>query len=174
MSCSDEPSSGFRALSYIESSRAQQSPERQRPRRCATVRWACYGSNSKRPEQSRGWSPVGELLLELLISEEPFAEAWKVARGHGCSKPQLLALANASERSHPEEALATYAQDVERLAGLGGQTNYEEASKMIARMQSIHKRLGANEKHAAFLAGFMSRHKAKRNLMKLLQPRLPS
>lgn len=40
---------------------------------------------------------------------------------------------------------------------------------MIARMQSIRKRLGASEDHAIFLADFMSRHKAKRNMIKLLQ-----
>jgi uncharacterized Zn finger protein len=78
-------------------------------------------------------------------------------------------LAKASEHSHPDAALSAYAQSVERLVRLGGQGNYEEASKTIARMQSIRKRLGAGADHAVFLADFMSRHKAKRNLMKLLQ-----
>jgi hypothetical protein len=36
-------------------------------------------------------------------------------------------------------------------------------------MQSIRKRLGASADHAGYLADLMSRHKAKRNLMKLLQ-----
>lgn len=55
------------------------------------------------------------------------------------------------------------------LSGLGGQSNYEEAGKLIARMQSIRKRLGASADHALFLAEFMRRHRAKRNMMKLLQ-----
>lgn len=120
------------------------------------------------PEAKR-WSSPKELFLELLVSEKLFAEAWDVVRVHGCSEPKLLTLAKASEQSHPDEALSAYAHGVERLVGLGGRSNYEEASKMIARMQSIRKRLGANVDHAVFLAEFMNRHKAKRNLMKLLQ-----
>jgi uncharacterized Zn finger protein len=78
-------------------------------------------------------------------------------------------LAKSSEHSHPDAALSAYAQSVERLVGLGGQANYEQASKMIARMRSIRKRIGASADHAVFLAEFMRRHKAKRNMMKLLQ-----
>jgi len=122
-----------------------------------------------KPEAKARWSAPRELLLQVLLSEQRLGEAWGVVRDHGCSDPQLLDLAKASEQSHPNEALSAYAHGVERLASLGGQANYEEASKMIARMQSIRKCLGANADHAIFLAEFMSRHKAKRNLMKLLQ-----
>jgi uncharacterized Zn finger protein len=122
-----------------------------------------------KPEAKARWSSPRDLLLELLISEKLVAEAWKVVRDHGCSESQIEALAKASEQSHPNEALSAYARGVERLVNLGGQGNYEEASKTIARMQSIRKRLGASADHAAYLADVMSRHKAKRNLMKLLQ-----
>lgn len=122
-----------------------------------------------KPEAKARWSSPRELLLQILVSEKRLAEAWEVVRGHGCSEPQLMDLAKASEHSHPDAALSAYAQSVERLVRLGGQGNYEEASKTIARMQSIRKRLGAGADHAVFLADFMSRHKAKRNLMKLLQ-----
>jgi uncharacterized Zn finger protein len=45
----------------------------------------------------------------------------------------------------------------------------EEASKIISHMQVIRKRLGANADQVAYVADLMSRHKAKRNFMKLLQ-----
>ena len=120
-------------------------------------------------EAKARWSSPRELLLQVLMSEKLLVEAWAVVRSHGCSEPQLLALAKASEQSHPDEALSAYAHGVERLVSLGGQGNYEEAGKLIARIQSIRKQLGANADHAAYLADFTSRHKAKRNLMKLLQ-----
>jgi hypothetical protein len=123
------------------------------------------------PEAKARWSSPRELLLELLISEKLHTEAWDIARSHGCSEPRLLTLARASEKSHPAEALSAYARGIERLVGLGGQGNYEKASEMIARMQSIRKRLGASADHAVFLADFMNKHKAKRNLMKILQAR---
>ena len=120
-------------------------------------------------EAKARWSSTRELLLQILVSEKRLAEAWEVVRGHGCSEPQLVELAKISEHSHPDAALSAYAQSVERLVGRGGQLNYEEASKMIARMQSIRKRLGASADHALFVAEFVRRHKAKRNMMKLLQ-----
>lgn len=122
-----------------------------------------------KPQTKARWSSPKELLLQLLMSEKLVAEAWEVVRDYGCSESQLEALAKASEQSHPNEALSAYARGVERLVGLGSQSNYEEASKTIARMQSIRKRLGASADHAVYLADLMSRHKAKRNLMKLLQ-----
>ena len=122
-----------------------------------------------RSEAKARWSSPRELLLQVLVSEQRLAEAWEVVRGHGCSEPQLLALAKVSEQSHPDEVLSAYAHGVERLVSLGGQANYEEACKLIALMQSIRKRLGTSAAHVAFLADFTSRHKAKRNLMKLLQ-----
>jgi uncharacterized Zn finger protein len=121
------------------------------------------------PDGEARWSSPRELLLQILVSEKRLAEAWEVVRGHGCSEQQLMDLAKASEHSHPEAALSAYAQCVERLVRLGGKPNYEQASKTIARMQSIRKGLGASADHAVFLADFMNRHKAKRNMMKLLQ-----
>jgi len=120
-------------------------------------------------EAKARWSSPRELLLQILVSEKRLAEAWEVVRGHGCSEPQLMDLAKVSEHSFPDAALSAYGQSVERLVGLGGQPNYEEAGMLIARMQSIRKHLGASADHAVFLADFMRRHKAKRNMMKLLQ-----
>jgi uncharacterized Zn finger protein len=120
-------------------------------------------------EAKARWSSPRELLLQVLVSEKRLDEAWEVVRGHGCGEPQLVELAKVSEHSHPDAALSAYAQSVERFVGLGGQPNYEEAGKLIARMQSIRERLDASAEHARFLADFMRRHKAKRNMMKLLQ-----
>jgi uncharacterized Zn finger protein len=125
-------------------------------------------------EAKARWSSPRELLLQVLVSEKLLAEAWEVVRGHGSSESQLMDLAKQSEHGHPDAALSAYAQTVERLVSLGGQANYEQASMMIARMQSIRNRLGANADHAVFLADFTSRHKGKRNLMKLLQAKQTS
>ena len=115
------------------------------------------------------WSSPRELLVEILVSEKRLDEAWEIVRAHGCGEERLMDLAKLSEHSHPDAALSAYAQSAERLVRLGGQANYQQASKTIARMQLIRERLGTSKEHAVFLAEFMSRHKAKRNMMKLLQ-----
>jgi uncharacterized Zn finger protein len=122
-----------------------------------------------RPEAKARWSAPRELLLQVLVSEKLFAEAWQVVRSHGCSETQLLALAKASERSHPDEALSAYGQEVERLVSLGGHGNYEAAKKLILQMKSIREKRGQYADHDTFLVGFLGRHKAKRNLLKILQ-----
>src|SRR5262249_19713444 len=121
------------------------------------------------PAAGARWSSPRELLLEIFRSEGRLAEAWEMVRSHGCSEPQLMQLASISEDSHPDAVLSAYAHAVEQLARRGGQGNYAEASKLVARMKSIRERLGANEEHSQFVPDLMNRHKAKRNLMKLLQ-----
>ena len=115
------------------------------------------------------WSSPVDLLLRLLMSEKLLGEAWEVVRSHGSGAPLLESLAKASEKSHPSEALKAYAHRVEQLVSLGGQANYAAAHKIIERMQAIRERLGDAASHVAYLADLMSRHKAKRNFMKLLQ-----
>ncbi len=115
------------------------------------------------------WSAPRELLFQILMAENLFAEAWQIVRSQGCSETQLLALAKASERSHTDEALSVYGQEAERLANLGGQSNYEAARKLIVQMKSIREKNGQTVDYDTFLAGFLSRHKAKRNLMKIMQ-----
>lgn len=121
------------------------------------------------PNAKARWSALRELLLRVLISEKLIAEAWDIVRSHGSNGAELMTLAQASEQSHPDAALSAYAQEVERLAGLGGQGNYEAASKLLAHMRSIREKLGQTADHDLFLSGFLSRHKAKRTLMKILQ-----
>jgi uncharacterized Zn finger protein len=123
----------------------------------------------EQPEAKTRWSAPRELLLHVLMAEKLCDEAWQVVRSHGCSATQLLALAKATERSHPDEALSAYGQEVERLVNLGGQGNYEAAKKLIVKMKSIREKRGQDADHDIFLVGFLGRHKAKRNLMKILQ-----
>lgn len=70
-------------------------------------------------------------------------------------------LAKASERFHPREALAAYAENVEELANRG---LYEEAFKLIKRMAKLQDAA----EHASYVSTLKMRHKRKRNFMKLL------
>lgn len=114
------------------------------------------------------WSAPAELLVRLMLAEGLLADAWTIVDGHGCSEMLLEQLANASERSHPAEALKVYAGCVDRRVRLGGQTNYEYASRLIGRMRLVRHDIGETAQHAAYLDDLKIRHKAKRNFMKLL------
>ena len=126
---------------------------------------AQIGKPTERPVMR--WSSPVELLVRLAMAEGLLTEAWTVGNGHGCGEHLLEQLAEASEQSHPAEALKVYADGVERRVRLGGQINYDNAYRTIERMRRIREDLGEAVQHAAFLADLKSRHKAKRNFMKL-------
>lgn len=115
----------------------------------------------------RWWAPT-ELLIRLAMAEGLLADAWMVVKGHGCNEALVEELAEASEHSHPAEALKVYADRVERMVGLGGQNNYENARHMVGRIRLLREGLGETTQHAAYLDDLRIRHKAKRNFMKLL------
>jgi hypothetical protein len=114
------------------------------------------------------WSSPTELLVRLAMAEGLLTDAWTVVNAHGCSEALLDGLAEASEQSHPVEVLKVYAYRVERMAGLGGQSNYENAHHIIGRMRRLREALGQTTQHAAYLDDLRNRHRAKRNFMKLL------
>lgn len=116
---------------------------------------------------SAWWSPA-DLLVQVLMKEKLFAAGWEAVKTYGASEGLRRALAEATEDSHPHEALATYERHVEDLVGRGGQPNYQEAARLLARMADVRRRLGDEGGHAAYVADLKTRHKAKRNFMKLL------
>jgi uncharacterized Zn finger protein len=102
------------------------------------------------------------------MAEGLLSEAWAVVNDHGCNEYLLGELAEASEQSHPAEVLKVYSDRVERMVRLGGSGNYELACRMLERMQRLREGMGEAKQHKAYLYDLMSRHKAKRNFMKLL------
>ena len=136
-----------------------------RDRALARLR-AEIGKPTRRAEMR--WFSPAELFVQLTTAEGLLTDAWMVVNEHGCSEGLLQQLAEASEQSHPAEALKAYGDRVERLVRLGGQSNYDQACQIIGRMRRVRKGLGETAQHAAYLGDLTNRHKAKRNFMKLL------
>ena len=107
------------------------------------------------------WSSSADFLISLLQNEKLVDAAWAAARAHGGSMPTLVSLANASEKTHPAEALAIYVKQVEKLSDMA---SYVEAVKIIKRMARL--RSAAEQK--AYVDDLKIRMKRRRNLMKLL------
>lgn len=114
----------------------------------------------ERPSQ---WHFPSTLLIEVLMVEKMFDRAWVTARRHGASPQITEALAKASEKSHPAEALEIYMKLVVELANSG--SGYEEAARLIARMAPLR---GAAEQRA-YVAGLKDVYRRRRNFMKLLE-----
>lgn len=112
------------------------------------------------------WSSPADLLIRVLMAEAMCAPAWEMVRAHGASDALREELAMASEASHPKEALEVYAARVDQLVSNGGNGNYDDACRLVARMGALR----AATEQADYLAALRARFKSKRNFMKLLGP----
>jgi|AGTN01.3.fsa_nt_gi Uncharacterized conserved protein len=115
-----------------------------------------------------GWSSPADLLVRLLMDEKMYDAAWEAVAAHGANDGLLRVLAEASEQTHPRQALAVHIRRVDDLVGAGGNGNYEEAVRLIARIGELRQRLGEDAEHPVYVAGLRTRYKARRNFMKLL------
>lgn len=105
-----------------------------------------------------------DLLIEILMAEERYEEAWAVLRERGAGEWLALRLAEKSEKTHAPEVVALYRKHVESLVRVGGNRSYEEATKYVARLAGLQPAAA----HAAYVDDLRGHHKAKRNFIKLL------
>jgi uncharacterized Zn finger protein len=116
----------------------------------------------KQGREPTGWRDPANLLVHILMDEKMFDAAWAVVRKHRASVFLTEELAQASEATHPREALEVYAARVEQLVNTG--SGYEEAVKLVARMAKLHDR----KEQITYVLELKVRHGRKRNFMKLL------
>lgn len=112
----------------------------------------------------RFWKSPSDLLVRILTGEKLYSEAWSTVREFGAMLPTTEELAKASEVTHAQDVVVYYEARVETLATAGGNSAYEEAAGLIARMAHLR----AVDEQEAFLSDIKERHKRKRNFMKLL------
>lgn len=109
-----------------------------------------------------------DLVISILSSERRLDEAWALAAAAKCTVYCLEELAQASEKSHPRQALQVHQRRVTRLVQTGGNHNYAEAQRLIQRMRTIAERGGEADGQATFESGLLAKHHAKRNFIKLM------
>jgi len=110
------------------------------------------------------WDQPADLLIRILAQEKMYDAAWAAVRGHGSSIGVREELAQASEATHPREAVDAYAARVERLAKSGDNPAYAEVAKLIARLGTLQ----SAAEQTAYVADIKVRFGRKRNLIKLL------
>ena len=115
-------------------------------------------------EKATQWAWPADLLIRVLMIEQAYDSAWETVRRHGASIELRQSLAQASEATHPEEALGVYRERVDQLASAGGNWQYAEAAGLVARMGRLRSVMA----QAAYVADLRTRFGRRRNFMKLL------
>jgi len=104
-------------------------------------------------------------FIQVLTEEKMYDAGWAAVRNHPGMGPSLTGpLAEATEKTHPQEALATHARNVEFHIVRGGSTGNREACRLIVRMAGLRDAVA----QAQYVASLKERHRLKRNFIKLL------
>ena len=114
--------------------------------------------------RSKAHDAHSDLLIEILMTEKRFEDAWALLRERGAGARLTLKLAEKSEKTHAPVVVAVYTQHVENLVRMGGNRSYEEAMEYVARLRNLQKAAA----HAAYVDDLRVRYKTKRNFIKLL------
>jgi uncharacterized Zn finger protein len=109
-------------------------------------------------------SAPADVLIRVHMHEQRFDQAWAAMRRFGASSSVVEALAQASEATHPKEAVEIYSARVARLVESGGNPAYEQAAALVRRIGTLR---GADEQGAYVLA-LKTEFGRRRNFMALL------
>ncbi len=110
----------------------------------------------------------GSLLVEILLWEGDADGAWIAATESGCSDQLWLQLAKRREKGHPNDAVAVYQAAVERTVSRANNEAYREAVATLRVIARLMKQSTVAGGLTGYVGTLRSRHKAKRNFMKLL------
>jgi len=115
------------------------------------------------------WSGLPDMLVGVLLEAGRTDEAWLAANAHRCHDATLVALAEATYVTHPDQALSAYVGLVDRCVSSTIQGRYEEAIRHLTRLAQLRSMLDREIDQTAHVEALAVRHKMKRNFIKLLR-----
>lgn len=124
----------------------------------------------RRDTTKRGGCDATE-LVRVLLGEGEADAAWSEANRAGVAARLWLELAAARERDHPSDAIPIYQDDVEATIGAKNNDAYRAAVERLDHIAVLMTAAGQPETFAPYVAQVRTRHKPKRNLMKLFDQR---
>jgi uncharacterized Zn finger protein len=112
-------------------------------------------------------------LVRVLLWEGDAEAAWQAAVRGGCSDQLWMELAATREGTNPEDALPIYRAAVERAIALTQNAGYEEAVRLLGKVDRLMTRIGKTTDLAAYLLSVRAANKPKRNFIKLFDRAYP-
>ena len=114
---------------------------------------------------------AGEALLEILLYEGRFDEAWHAATEFGCDQQMWHTLARAREHTHPLDAIAIYEPEVISQIERVKTPAYRTAVDLMERIRRLADAVDEPNRFTDLLERVRTEHWRKRNLRKLLDDR---
>lgn len=150
--------------------RARQWPT-ERKKALALIRKETAESRRRRPQNP--WSTFGPQdhseLVRIFLWEKDTDAAWREAKKGGCANNLWMELARMRERTHPEDALPIYREQVEPVLAHTNNDAYRQAVSLLKTIRRLMVRLGRKKEFTTYLDAIRSGYKRKRNFMKMLE-----
>jgi uncharacterized Zn finger protein len=105
-------------------------------------------------------------LVEILIWEKRYEEAWREANSGGCSDTLWMSLASIRSKSHPADSVEIYRK---RIPGIIERTNnnaYAEAAALLRKIRECMYRLDQKTEFKNYCDALRLKYKVKRNFIK--------
>ena len=107
-------------------------------------------------------------LVSIYLWEGNSDSAWAEAKNSGCHNGLWFRLAEAREKDHPDDALEVYAAQLRRALQPAEPRAYREAVEILRRIHKLKAQIGKGPEFVTLIQSIRVQHKARRNLMKLL------
>ena len=124
----------------------------------------------RRDTAKRGGRDASE-LVRVYLDEGDTEAAWTEATRASVNNRLWLELAQTRESDHPADAIPIYRADVDRAIAAKNNDAYRAAVERLDHIATLMNRAGEAMEFAPYVADLRTRHKAKRNLMKLFDQR---
>lgn len=111
------------------------------------------------------------VLVEILISEKRYDEAWSQAGRYGCPEAETRALVAVWEKEHPADCIPACKLLSEKALVPSNAQAYSEAADELAHLGEIMARVNATEDFTAYMQHIRAKFKARKNLMRELDAR---
>jgi len=127
-------------------------------------------STEKKEAKKSVWyrKPDHSFLVEIFLWENDVETAWLEAIKGGCDRRLWLKLAGKREKSHPQDAIKIYQEEIEPILDQKNNSAYEQAVIYLKKIGSLMFAIGQKQEFDDYVADVRKRHKPKRNFMKLL------
>jgi uncharacterized Zn finger protein len=106
--------------------------------------------------------------VRIALWEQDPDSGWQVAQLGPCQQDVLIGLARQLEAARPADAAALYQRLVPDILATANNRAYEEAVALLGKIGGLMRGMGQAGQFADYLAELRTRHRQKRNLMKLL------
>lgn len=105
------------------------------------------------------------ILVEILISEEHYDEAWSQAERYGCPHAEMRALVKIREHDHPTDCIPVCKKLCEKALKPADSRAYSEAADELEHLGEVMARANVKEDFIVYMQSLRTKFKARKNLM---------